>query len=264
MEEGAKRRLIGAAVIIALLVIFLPMLLEEDGEPVPPVSERDLSIPTRPDFDSAFDPSIGERPLESSIPELPTSMDEPGEQREEPRVPQEMPRELPPPVFMDIPATAEPDLDQESDIDPDPQLAAPTSEPPPAKVEEPRVTAEPAHEPARARKPTPTPSSQPTQPTASPKPTPKRPAITPERPSADDPYTWVIQVASLREYDRAYSLVQDLRDKGFPAYLQEAEVDRKLWHRVRVGPEIERRRIESMASSLEKQTGMKVQIQRYP
>jgi cell division septation protein DedD len=38
----------------------------------------------------------------------------------------------------------------------------------------------------------------------------------------------------------------------------------KLWYRVRVGPEIDRKRIESMAASLVAQTGLKVQIQRYP
>lgn len=71
-------------------------------------------------------------------------------------------------------------------------------------------------------------------------------------------------MASLQQHERAYSLVQDLRAKGFPAYIEEAEVRQKLWHRVRVGPEVGRKRIESMAASLEKKTGLKVQIQRYP
>ena len=51
MDEGAKRRLVGAAVLVALAVIFVPMLVEDKdsgnlGEPI--------VIPEKPDFDSAY------------------------------------------------------------------------------------------------------------------------------------------------------------------------------------------------------------------
>jgi len=71
-------------------------------------------------------------------------------------------------------------------------------------------------------------------------------------------------VASLRDRARASALVQELRAKGFPAYMEEAEVKQKLWHRVRIGPEAERKQIESIAASLQAKTGMKGQVQRYP
>lgn len=46
MEEKLKQRLVGAAVILALAVIFLPMLL--DGNPSEEIRQIDLNIPDRP------------------------------------------------------------------------------------------------------------------------------------------------------------------------------------------------------------------------
>jgi DedD protein len=63
MEEGSKRRLVGTAVIVLLLVIFLPMLLEE--EPQEPVSDAELAIPPSPDFDEGFDPGLSNPPAET-------------------------------------------------------------------------------------------------------------------------------------------------------------------------------------------------------
>ncbi len=53
MDEGAKRRLVGAAVLVALLVIFVPMLVDNSdqadglGEPI--------IVPGESDMDAAFD-----------------------------------------------------------------------------------------------------------------------------------------------------------------------------------------------------------------
>jgi len=224
MEEGTKRRLIGAAVIVALLVIFLPMLVEE--EPPPSVSEREISIPQQPDFDQGYDVSVLENPVEPSVStfveyEEPTQEDLP------------LPQELPPPALFEAPATTEPRA---------------TPEPPPVLLEEKKP---PAAKPKPEPKATSTSEPEPVPPSAL------------ARPHAS-PSAWVIQVASLRERDRAYEIVQKLRAKGFPAYLEEAYVKQELWHRVRIGPELERKRVESTAASLQRKTGRKGQIQRYP
>jgi len=224
MEEGTKRRLIGAAVIVALLVIFLPMLVEE--EPPPSVSEREISTPQQPDFDQGYDASVLENPVEPSVStfveyEEPTQEDLP------------LPQELPPPALFEAPATTEPRA---------------TPEPPPVLLEEKKP---PAAKPKPAPKATSTSEPEPVPPSAL------------ARPHAS-PSAWVIQVASLRERDRAYEIVQKLRAKGFPAYLEEAYVKQELWHRVRIGPELERKRVESTAASLQRKTGRKGQIQRYP
>lgn len=239
MEEGAKRRLVGATVMVVLLVIFLPMLLEEDTPS--PVSEREMSIPPRPDFETDYDASVGDDPIAPPVSGFP-------EYREPVPPDSRMPQELPPPTLFDAPATAEPELvdEPEPEIEPAPK-PAPKSAPAPVVVEKPRPAA----------KPTPPPKATPA------------PRPPPEQPSAPEPATaklssWVIQVASLRERGRAYALVQKLRTKGFPAYIEEAQVRGQLWHRIRVGPEIARKRIETMATSIEAKMGLKVQIQRYP
>lgn len=254
MEEGAKRRLIGAAVVIALLVIFVPMFLEK--EPAPPVSEQEMKIPPRPDFDQGDEASLLGDPVEPTASEF-------HEYEEPPREEATLPRELPPPEFYDAPATTEPEIVPEPALMED---APPVSERALVPERETPSTVEPKPTPKRkapdAAKPKPAPKRK-TPPAAAPaKPARAQPAA-PPRPSTG-PASWVIQVASVREQNRAYSLVQELRAKGFPAYMSEAQVKGKRWYRVRIGPELGRRQIESMALALRKKTGRQGQIQRYP
>jgi DedD protein len=217
---------------VLLLVIFLPMLLEEEDQS--PVAERDLVIPPQPEFGQGYPASISDRPSETTEP---TSADYPAPV---PEVAQPLPTELPPPALIEAPAAAAPEFEPE-----------PVSEPAPILVDE---APPPAQEPA----PAPAPAAAPEPP-----PAPKPSAPVPGRASADGP-SWVIQAASLRDQKRATSLEQDLRGKGFPAFIEQAEVRGEMWHRVRVGPEADRKRIESMAASIKAQTGLSVQIQSYP
>lgn len=55
MDEAAKRRLAGAAVLVALVVIFVPMLVED---PEPGGLGEPIVIPPPPDFDSQFDADV--------------------------------------------------------------------------------------------------------------------------------------------------------------------------------------------------------------
>jgi len=242
MEEGAKRRLVGTAVLVVLAVIFLPMLLEVKTPP--PIPEEDMSIPPRPDFDRAYDASRGEGSAET-FPSSPAASEQPAPESLPP------PRELPPTSFYEAPATAEPDYQPEVE-------SGPESEPP--TISEPTAESEqPASAPVEERPPAAKPVAK-SRPAPTSRPTPSRPPAQ----KGTGTGSWIIQVASLRDRARAYALVQELRAKGFPAYMEEAEVKHKLWHRVRIGPETEHKQIELMAASLEKKTGMKGQVQRYP
>jgi DedD protein len=87
MDEGAKRRLVGAAVLVALIVIFVPMLVdntEHDGLGEP------IVIPDEPAVDNA-EPG-GEGPpapaltAEDLLPPLPTPEPPPGAVVEPPAV----------------------------------------------------------------------------------------------------------------------------------------------------------------------------------
>lgn len=46
---------------------------------------------------------------------------------------------------------------------------------------------------------------------------------------------WMVQVAAFAQKKDAEALATDLRALGYDAFTQPAEVDAKIWHRVRVG-----------------------------
>lgn len=64
------------------------------------------------------------------------------------------------------------------------------------------------------------------------------------------PNSWVVQLASLTGEEAARELVQRLRSKGYPAFVQVAEISGVRYHRVRVGPETDRARADALASKL--------------
>jgi DedD protein len=218
MEEGAKRRLVGTAVVVLLLVIFVPMLLNE--EPSEPLPKEDTQIPPRP----AIEPSTRAEmpPSQGGLEAAPT------------------PRELP------IPPVSQPTASRAQSPPTGPGTKTRSTETAPASATTRRP--EPAtRAPERAAAPTPQARTE------------RRPPPAPPGVSS-----WVIQVASLTEPQRAKNLERDLRAKGFPAFIQDAQVDHRTFHRVRVGPEADRKRIERMAASIKAKTGLSVQIQRYP
>jgi DedD protein len=207
MDEAAKRRLAGAAVLVALAVIFVPMLVDDEepdglGEPI--------VIPEPPEFDQRFDEPV-------AVPEGT--------------------------VDMGLPVPEPPDIDTET-----PGLAAP----PPAALAEP--SAPPAPKPES--KPQPASEKRPSQPQA--------PAVAGPKPVPPGTQSWVIQVASLGSPEAARGLQDELRGKGYPAFVEQARVNGKLYYRVRVGPEIDRARADGIARRLANETGAEPLVQRYP
>lgn len=241
--------MIGAAVVVTLLVIFLPMLLEEEEETLHSVSERETAIPPRPDFDQGYDASVLSPPVEPSVSTFPEYKD-PMQEGSPP------PQEFLPPEFFETPATTKPERVPASDLVPS-EETSPVTKPKPAPEAAP--TPRPKTPPAVKPKPTPKPRApSPAKPKRAPK-----VASAPAQPSPD-PSAWVIQIASLREYARAEKLVQTLRVKGFPAFIQEAWVKQKRRYRVCIGPELKHKDIKSVAAELRRKMGRKGQIRRYP
>lgn len=194
MDEGAKRRLVGAAVLVALIVIFVPMLLDDPereglGEPI--------VIPDEPAVDPAGADdgmSPGGLTADDLIPPLPT---------------------------------------------PEP--------PPGALIEPPELVAEPP--PLESR--------------------PEAPPESDQAPAGPNPVpagtlSWVVQVASLGSPDAARQLQDRLRSKGYTAFVEQAVVNGKQYYRVRVGPELERARADSLAAQIRSETGNRPLVQRYP
>jgi len=224
MDEGAKRRLVGAAVLVALAVIFVPMLLNDKdddglGEPI--------VIPDAPGFDAGVAGPDGEvagdaatNALRDSTPALPSPE---------------------PPTS----ALSQQGRDVESGMAPlpVPQPAAPA---PSRSQAQPEASAQTS----RDTRPT-TPAPRTSTGVVGPKPVPAGAAA------------WVVQVASLGSAAAAETLQNELRGKGYPAFVEQARVNGKLYYRVRVGPETDRGRANSVAGRLQRETGNKPQVQSY-
>lgn len=215
MDEGAKRRLVGAAVLVALAVIFVPMLLNDKdddglGEPI--------VIPDAPGFDvgdADADAEAASAASEASVPALPSP--EPptgalsgGRDEQVGMVP----------LVPDYTA---------------PSATGPSTEPAPS---------------SRDARPAP-PAARTAAAAVGPKPVPPGAAA------------WVVQVASLGSAAAAETLQNDLRGKGYPAFVEQARVNGKLYYRVRVGPETNRARADGVAAQLQRETGTKPLVQTY-
>lgn len=217
MDEGAKRRLVGAAVLVALAVIFVPMLLDDKdadglGEPI--------VIPNEPAFDAASDEPGA--PSDSDLtPLLPTPESPSG-----------------------VVANGLDSLDGPAPL--------PTPAPPQQETTRPPV----------APGPRPKARSDP-KPTAEPAPAQVRAAPTGPKPIPTGAAAWVVQVASLGSSGAAGKLRDELRAKGYSAFVEQANVNGRLYYRVRVGPETDRGTADSAAAKLQRETGNKPLVQRY-
>lgn len=223
VEERLKRRLVGAAVLVALAVIFLPMLVEEREpsdrrlrEPLPPVPEtpafQSRILPVPPESDASPEPGIQPRP----IPD-PSPVPDPGGAGGSAH---DMAETMPP--------GGRPPLPRES---------PPPAIPPPTQI--------PAQDPPR-------------------------PTLAPPAPVATPPKTrtgvssWVVQVSALESQTRAEQLVAQLRNKGQSAFIEPIGVNGKTLHRVRVGPELDRKRAEAMLDEIYRILKIKGQVVAYP
>jgi DedD protein len=220
MDEAAKRRLVGAAVLVALAVIFVPMLIERDdddfGEPI--------VIPDAPDLDgtSAGD---GDSSLTGS------GFDQPLVQPDDLLMPLPIPE--PPPSALDTgPASVESRSAAQGE-----SITAPAERPANAAS---ASRGDKDRGEARSLAP------------AGPKPVPPGTSA------------WVIQVASLGSPEAAREFQDELRAKGYPAFVEQANVGGRRYYRVRVGPEIERGRADRLATQLAADTGAQPLVQRYP
>lgn len=62
---------------------------------------------------------------------------------------------------------------------------------------------------------------------------------------------WVVQVGSFSHRDNAVAERERLRAAGFPAFLERTEAEGRVLHRVKVGPELDRRAAERLKERLE-------------
>ena len=233
MDSGLKQRLIGAAVLIALAVIFLPMLVQGPA-PDSGVSDLSLQVPAAPGGDYVT------RDLPLVVPAASSSEGLLGDGR------------LP---TVDT-ATARPEgdtvsedaADLASDVDvlpmpeavPQPEAAA--QQPLPADEPDARSARSAAAGPARETPPSAAPLVG-AEEAAKPEPAAPRPAATeapatpaPRLPPATAGGDYAVSFGAYGSRADAGIVVNRLRESNLPAYIEETRVgDRDAW-RVRIGP----------------------------
>jgi len=212
------------------MVIFVPMLLEEPA--VDSSAPDDLRVPPPPAEDAAFS-SENILPLENEPladpPPLPGLAEAPEETPEPtPATPVRPAAETEPVSPEEAEPTAMDEAPVAEESSPQPGREAATEAPPVAPVA--------VAPPASAAKPTP------------------RVGIS----------AWAVQVASFSSQQNAENLLQRLRADKFPAFIEFAAVGGRSLYRVRIGPEVDRKRAEQMAQEIRQQHALKANVVRYP
>jgi DedD protein len=220
--------LVGAAVLVALGVIFIPMILDGPG---PDRVTVQTDIPSKPE--GGFASRVRPLPDAPTVPERPAA----------PPLPSEPPAAAPEP-----PPAPEP-------------VATPAPEPEPAREPEP----DPEPEPAREPEPTPSPEPAPSpKPAPAPEPAAK-PAPAPGPQAGGEVTAWAVQVGSFSSSDNAQALRERLKTAGFDAFTEPGRsADGSAFTRVFVGPEIQRDKADALAARLQKSQGLKALVVRYP
>jgi DedD protein len=188
-EHTFKQRIVGAIVLVALAVIFIPMLLpgsrdigfSDNGSPIPPkpAELENLKVLEL------------EKPQPAPKP------------REIVRTPIDEHSPAAPPEDVEAPAT-------DTDKTPLPEETLP-----------PKTTSEAA------------------------------------KPAATTPKAWAVQVGSFTQRDNAMRLRDQLRSKGYKAFVEQITNADKTFYRVRVGPEVSREKAVALQKDL--QSKMKLQ-----
>lgn len=280
MDKQLQQRLLGAAVIVALVVLFVPELVKSPGDGRDPAGpDRGEILPALPERTATpvDEGLIITLPPSRGLSDETTVTDElAGSEPLEP-VPDE-PEPIP-----DV-ATPEPISEPEDElpVQQEPVAAVPpppAPEPPPPApraVEPPPRTAPP---PARRPEPPPARTAR-----ATPPPAPDVEPVLPElrliaRPmeqyqaqagqalagqartdqtgsgQSDQP-RWMVQAGSFEAADNAHQLRDRLRAQQFPATLTQATVSGRLLYRVQIGPHSSRAESERVRDRLRHETGI--------
>ena len=228
MDPALKQRLVGAAVLVALAVIFVPMLLEAPEPEATPAGQLSLDLPSRP-------------PLSMETRDVPLSLPQPGTQT----------------AAVDPDAVATVDVDAAPRVDAldaadqaPPASAASTSVPSPVPALPP--PAPPQTTPAPAT-PAPNPAAPPMRPAAAAAPAPAPAPIKPApAASASANGRYVVNLGSYSNLGNADALAKRLVQRGFPVTSETITLDGKPARRLRAGPYRTRADAESAALGLGK------------
>ncbi|MCE0464346.1 SPOR domain-containing protein [Pseudomonas uvaldensis] len=225
LDKAYKQRMVGALVLVALAVIFLPMLFSRQDE------QRQVTVDA---------PAAPQAPAMPPVQVEPVTVPEPQALPQEPVPSDEELAAQPAPAMPITPAPAAPAA-------PTAAPAAPTtsSKPPVAAAPAPAAPAAPAAKPA------------PSQPITA---APTKPDTTQSRVDANGlSVSWSVQLASLTSRESAENLQKSLRSQGYNAYIRSADGK----NRVFVGPLIERAEADRLRDLLGRQQNLKGFVVRF-
>ncbi|MFV8835600.1 SPOR domain-containing protein [Aquisalimonas sp. APHAB1-3] len=223
MQQHHKQRLIGAVVVVALAVIFLPMLLQ--GPVDRGTTDMAMDIPPRPQVEQG--PADADQPEPDSEPA--PAPDEPGE------------------AVSELEAVPLPQSDR-AEVEDDEPGDAPPPEPVPEE-DTPEETADATPDDATPEDATPedaTPEDAGAEDAGA------EDAGAETAGEDDELASWAVQVGSFTSESNALGLRDRLRDQGFSAYVDRLERDgQDPTYRLRVGPVVERDAAEALLEDLQ-------------
>ena len=227
MEPVVKQRLIGAIVLVALGVIFIPMLLDQETDPRLDVS---MQIPERP----VYEPLTQLDNIEPPVITIP-----PVDRQSLPEVSDAAKQKLRDLTGRDVPAESEPV------VDPAPVVAENVQPAQPAVAE----TDSKEQAEATAAKPVTTPQPAAPQPAA-------------PQPAQNNQF--IVQLGSFTQQDNAQRMVDTLKQKDYQAFLESVTGEAGTVHRVRVGPFSDRTVAETVKARLEQREKRQSIVLSYP
>ena len=236
MDSKFKQRIVGALVLVALAIIFVPMLFssKEEEHPLPQVQ---VEVPEPPAMPPA--PAVEVEPVPVPEPVEPVQ-EEDGEIV--------LPEAEPEFVLIEHDTAPEPPAAVAEPVEPPAESQA--AVPPPAAVAEekpatPASTVKEPVKPAVQAKPAPQPAA--------------KPAASPGVDRSNLPVSWAIQLASLSNLQNAERLRDTYRARHYTAYVRSADG----LHKVLIGPLIREAEAVAMCKQLKARDNQDCFVVRY-
>jgi DedD protein len=265
MDQELKQRLIGAAVVTALAAIFIPMLfddpIDDSGKAV-----SEMSVPQTP----AVTAEAPASKLPASAGEV-TSQPAEAETQDAAREPEPQASDNGEPEVVVTEDTGQPVDDQqwveEKTVETEPEPAAEAVSPPVPEETEAVESPAPAT-PTKHKQAAPSPSSISESLERQAKPAPIKsataPVASPVKKSAAAPKTeaskagkglsrWYIQAGSFGKKENALARLEDLQKQGLPVLMETQNTDKGTLYRLKVGPQLDKKRAIEIKNRLNKQ-----------
>lgn len=242
---SARRRLIGAALLLGVGIVGFPLLFETQPRPIP--VDIPIDIPSRESAAPLVTPASRTASARSDVvraPVLEPATSQATRAASAPATPRLQP-------VASAPAVA----NRASEAKPEPKpVPKPETKPEPKPAPKPEVKPEAKPEP----KPAPKPAETKPEPKPVPKPTETKPAPKPTEAAADNG-RFVVQVGAYLEVQAARDARQKLESMGYKTYTQVIESDTGRRIRVRVGPYPTKAEADKIATRI-KSSGMQAAV----